>query len=646
MQHMGDTIASRPMILALGLLIMQASGSRWTNLRAQRHQLEQRGSVGVHHEALLFAKQTFRHRSAQHMVNDMEVVHKTAYWGSIQIGTPPQEFKVIFDTGSGNLILPSKECQGPGCAPHRKFSVSDSTTASKVVNEKGESSTNIFFGTGQIAGDYVQDQLCIGESLCSQIRFIASNEESDQPFSVCPFDGIMGLGFKDLSMGEKFNIVDDLIPNSKFAVFITDDSGSEITFGGYKSEQLASDIIWAPVSHQSYWQVSIDDIMFDNRPTGLCDGGCQVAVDTGTSMLAGPSDLVDKLTGKLDIKSDCSNFNELPRLGFSLAGRVLNLAPDDYMDRSNGGGCDFSIMQLDVPPPKGPLFIFGDPFLRRFVTIYDRSGPSVGFAVAKRDGMDSNEASRIISKAEGGDPGSSASLSAGGSATTEMNTAMNGGSSPAGSSGPQVTVSLDAGMMTGDSSGEASDDDRPPPSSYDDHTEDVTTTAAAPVGETPSSSQGDKMGAEDFAKIFDGPDSSASDTSAQPVVKDLSSRDPTSRDSYDWLKDTSASAEAKPHQATESVDTLDHTTKSQDSVGDYKPWTPMGSGSATSDSTPASQGASDSSKPEEKKGESAVERMKRLFALQRKAGAYIQLYKDAVHHKQQGLVSVKLHRHK
>merc|ERR1719165_61060 len=122
--------------------------------------------------------------------------------------------------------------------------------------------------------------------------------------------------------------------------------------------------------------------------------------------------------------------------------------------------------------------------------------------------------------------------------------------------------------MTGDSSGDASDDDRPPPSSYNDHTDDVTTTAAAPVGETPSSSQGDKMGAEDFAKIFDGPDSSASDTSAQPVVKDLSSRDSTSRDSYDWLKDTSASAEAKPHQATESVDTLDHTTKSQDSVGD------------------------------------------------------------------------------
>merc|ERR1719486_801072 len=435
MQHMGDTIASRPMILALGLLIMQVSGSRWTNLRAQRNDLVQRGTVGVHHEALLFAKQTFRHRSAQHMVNDMEVVHKTAYWGTIQIGTPPQEFKVIFDTGSGNLILPSKECQGPGCAPHKKYSLSDSTSASKVVNEKGEGSTNIFFGTGQIAGDYVQDQLCIGDSLCSQIRFIAAGEESDQPFSVCPFDGILGLGFKDLSMGDKFNIVDDLIPQSKFAVYLTDDSSSsEITFGGYKPESLASDIIWAPVSHQSYWQVAIDDITFDNKPTGLCDGGCQVAVDTGTSMLAGPSDLVDKLTGKLDIKSDCSNFNELPRLGFSLAGRVLNLAHDDYMDRSNGDGCDFSIMQLDVPPPKGPLFIFGDPFLRRFVTIYDKRGPRVGFAVAKHGNMDSAKASSIISDVKG----------------AKKEEAADSNKEPKIASSGAVTLSLDAGMMTND----------------------------------------------------------------------------------------------------------------------------------------------------------------------------------------------------
>merc|ERR1719353_989837 len=192
-------------------------------------------------------------------------------------------------------------------------------------------------------------------------------------------------------MGKHFNILDDLnaggqLPMGTFAVFLTDDQNSEITFGGYRPEQVASDIVWAKVVRESYWQVGVDDITFNNRPTGLCEGGCQVAVDTGTSMLAGPSDLVDKLTAKLDAKSDCSNFNSLPRLGFKIGNRVLNMEPDDYMDKG-GGNCDFSLMALDVPPPKGPLFIFGDPFLRRFVTIYDRATPKVGFAVAKHAGQ-------------------------------------------------------------------------------------------------------------------------------------------------------------------------------------------------------------------------------------------------------------------
>merc|ERR1719388_671249 len=110
--------------------------------------------------------------------------------------------------------------------------------------------------------------------------------------------------------------------------------------------------------------------------------------------------MVDKLSDKVGAKGDCSNFAMLPRVGFKLGNKVLNLEPDDYMDKGEGD-CSFSLMALDVPPPKGPLFIFGDPFLRRFVTIYDRSGPKVGFAVAKHGGMDSMMANQIISKVGG-----------------------------------------------------------------------------------------------------------------------------------------------------------------------------------------------------------------------------------------------------
>jgi len=385
------------LVCVLALSRFGGQTGAWRYLRGQ-----QGAKMARRHESLLFTRQAVHSRSRSASLAAMQRIHKTAYWGSMSLGTPPQAFKVIFDTGSGNLIVPSSTCTVPGCLPHHKYARNASNTAVAVTNEKGEGSSEITFGTGQISGGFFRDNLCIGDSLCFEANFIAADRETTEPFQEIPFDGIMGLGFKDLSMGDGFNIVDDLVakgsmPNGQFSFYLTDDGDSEATFGGFKPEYLASDILWAPVTRQSYWQVAIDDITFDNQPKELCKNGCQVAVDTGTSMLAGPSELVDKLSDMVGAKSDCSNFDSLPKLGFQIGDKVLNLKPDDYMDRSTAD-CSFSLMALDVPPPKGPLFIFGDPFLRRFVTIFDREGPRVGFAVAKHsDEASGASAAEIIS---------------------------------------------------------------------------------------------------------------------------------------------------------------------------------------------------------------------------------------------------------
>lgn len=322
------------------------------------------------------------------------VIHKTEYWGKISLGSPAQEFTVIFDTGSGNLIVPGKKCEAEACKQHKRYDSSTSSTSVQVgkmgkslqedPNQKQDAAVR--FGTGQIHGQFFSDNLCIGSGTCIEhANFIATDEESEEPFISCSFDGIMGLGFRDLSMGKGFNIVDDIVQTheltkNQISVYLTDDGGSELNLGGYRPEHAASALVWVPVSLQSYWQIHIDDIAFNNVAQGLCKN-CQVAVDTGTSLLAGPSDVVANLTEKLGVKEDCSNFDQLPNLGFVVGDKVLNLIPEDYIDRS-GSSCELSLMTLDVPPPKGPLFVFGDPFLRRFLTVYDRDGPRIGFAAA------------------------------------------------------------------------------------------------------------------------------------------------------------------------------------------------------------------------------------------------------------------------
>merc|ERR1719453_258302 len=377
----------------------------------------QSSSLRLHRSAMQFTKKQQKvmermHRRRRRSRSRSKVVHASEYYGKISVGNPPQEFLVVFDTGSGNLLLPGKECTDEACTSHKRFdsAVSKHSTQiafadqpNKPVDKGGDRDVvTITFGTGEMSGVFVQDKICIG-SICTHGNFVSATEESDEPFSLVPFDGIFGLALAQMSEGQGFNIMDCMVrdkvlKSNIFSVFFGtgDNEESEITFGEYKRSRMATELFYAPVSTPGYWQVEMEDIAIGNKRQTLCgvkDSSkagvprCQVAVDTGTSLLAGPTDIINALIDRLAVADDCANYKKLPDLGFIVEGHILNLKPEDYVDKSQDG-CSVALMTLDIPPPKGPLFIFGDPFLRKFYTVYDREGLRVGFALAKHPGVD------------------------------------------------------------------------------------------------------------------------------------------------------------------------------------------------------------------------------------------------------------------
>lgn len=343
------------------------------------------------------------------------VHHKSAYYGEIQIGGLfAQPMQVVFDTGSGHLVIPSALCRSMTCRTHQRYRRKNSIS-SETINVNGEAvvaapgvsldQLTISYGTGEIAGIFAKDYVCMkrpnprresvhesrdqvngasllqtqtstlptkvqvheeatlptrqdnlervkeafGHSGCVDAQVVTAVAMTDEPFGSFHFDGVLGLGLPALSQTPQFNFLLQAVeagawrgmPGLKntFSVFLGHGDGdeSEITFGGFRRDHMAdpsADFAWHYVkdAHIGYWQISITGIRANGTDIDYCkDGTCRAIVDTGTSLVATPSDLGVELLDALrfEASADGSCGGVQPELEIDLGNITIKLTPSD-----------------------------------------------------------------------------------------------------------------------------------------------------------------------------------------------------------------------------------------------------------------------------------------------------------------------------
>jgi len=317
------------------------------------------------------------------------------YFGIVQIGTPPQSFEVIFDTGSSNLWVPKVGCTHcglPFISHKSKYDESKSSTY-----EANGADFEIMYGSGSVKGFFSKDDVTLADDIV--INDVGFAEVTDAgglglAYSLGKFDGILGMGFTSISVGGVPTIFEEAMKQNKvdqpiFAFYLGDNEPGELTFGGYDSSKFEGDLKYVKLEAATYWEIAMDSIQAGDYKKDSADGKITGIVDSGTSLITGPKAEISKIAKAVGATAnivgeytiDCAKVPDLPDVVFSIGGTEYSV-PGPKTVIQAGNTCLFAFMALDIPAP-GPQWILGDVFMREYYTVFNYHDQTIGFAKAK-----------------------------------------------------------------------------------------------------------------------------------------------------------------------------------------------------------------------------------------------------------------------
>lgn len=324
------------------------------------------------------------------------------YHGPVEIGTPPQHFEVVYDTGSSNLWVPGPNAVKYVPGKHHYHSEKSSSYIANGTN------FSILYGSGAVQGITDSDDVSVAGVKVEKQVFGETTKEPGLAFVVGQFDGILGFGWPSIAVNGMVPFFNRLVQDGSkleapvFSFWLSNvpgKQGGELTLGGVDTDlHDPSTMKYVPASYEDYWRASADSMSFDGK---VLKTNLQAVFDTGTSLLALPlmeAIQANNKMGCLNIgieceyvkmtspNSTCPDPSTLPTFEIDIAGNKFTLSGDDLLIRVVQAGqevCLSGIMGFPGPLPRGVGVILGDVFLRKYYSSFDVGQKRIGLALAK-----------------------------------------------------------------------------------------------------------------------------------------------------------------------------------------------------------------------------------------------------------------------
>lgn len=312
------------------------------------------------------------------------------YFGHISMGTPKQNFTVIFDTGSSNTWFPSSNCpkSNLACQMHRRY---DSSRSSSYIPD-GRNFT-LWYGAGNVLGYLSQDTVHFAGAKLQGLIFGETLIQQNFEFQSVTFDGLVGLSlgvlvWKNTTPFLKLLCAQNLVKKCIFSVYLhqasaNESKGGEIIFGGFDESRFKGNLHFVPITNSNYWKLKISQVFVNSNKIS---GEMEALLDTGTSLILMPQKTYDNLLQVLPSEMEGGNYilncqsKIMPDVKLVIGGKTFYLTPGDYLVKSNYGSRNVCI--TNFAPIKENFWVLGDIFLWRYYTVFDATAKRIGLAEA------------------------------------------------------------------------------------------------------------------------------------------------------------------------------------------------------------------------------------------------------------------------